>query len=136
VTITSAAEQTFVYNQVLLPNIGAPRKFPTTWIGAYQPPGSQEPSGGWAWVTGESWSYSNWDAGEPNNGVGYNLVPENVSLMYGTELWNDSKPDFAGIPGAIWPSGYMVEFGPVPEPSILTILGLGAAALMISRRRK
>jgi len=26
-----------------------------------------EPDGGWQWITGEPWVYTNWDIGEPNN---------------------------------------------------------------------
>ncbi|MCP3921439.1 MAG: hypothetical protein GY714_02520 [Desulfobacterales bacterium] len=29
-------------------------------IGGYQPPGSSEPSGGWSWLSGEKWRYTNW----------------------------------------------------------------------------
>ena len=37
------------------------------WLGGFQPPGSAEPSTGWSWVTGEAFSFTAWDAGEPNN---------------------------------------------------------------------
>ncbi len=37
------------------------------WIGGYQPAGSPEPGGGWRWVTGEAFNYTNWAPGEPNN---------------------------------------------------------------------
>ncbi len=40
------------------------------WIGGYQLEGSTEPDGGWQWVTGEDWSYTNWFSGEPSNSVG------------------------------------------------------------------
>lgn len=29
-------------------------------IGAFQPMGSREPDGGWRWVSGEPWTYTNW----------------------------------------------------------------------------
>lgn len=29
-------------------------------LGGYQPEGSQEPAGGWSWLSGETWNYSNW----------------------------------------------------------------------------
>ncbi|MDC7220552.1 MAG: hypothetical protein PQJ59_11520 [Spirochaetales bacterium] len=29
-------------------------------LGGYQPEGSVEPAGGWSWLSGEAWEYSNW----------------------------------------------------------------------------
>ncbi|WED24098.1 hypothetical protein L3Q72_22985 [Vibrio sp. JC009] len=29
-------------------------------LGGYQPEGSEEPAGGWSWLSGEKWDYSNW----------------------------------------------------------------------------
>ena len=37
------------------------------WLGGYQAPGSKEPAGGWAWVTGEPMTATAWMAGEPND---------------------------------------------------------------------
>ena len=38
------------------------------WVGGFQPSGSpNEPSGDWQWVTGESFTYTRWGSGEPNN---------------------------------------------------------------------
>jgi hypothetical protein len=58
-TITSEAENTFVTTQ-LSDTAGA-------WLGGAQPLGSEEPAGGWRWITGELWVYTNWDEGEPSN---------------------------------------------------------------------
>lgn len=30
------------------------------WLGGYQPVGSEEPAGGWSWLSGEKWDYQNW----------------------------------------------------------------------------
>ncbi len=38
------------------------------WLGGYQPKGSTEPAGGWRWLSGETWDYSNW-AVNLNDGV-------------------------------------------------------------------
>lgn len=29
-------------------------------LGGHQPEGSEEPAGGWSWLSGEEWTYSNW----------------------------------------------------------------------------
>ena len=29
-------------------------------LGGYQPVGSEEPAGGWSWLSGETWEYANW----------------------------------------------------------------------------
>ncbi len=105
-TITGASENTFIKN-----NFGSnfPGSFSVApvWFGAIQPPGSPEPGGGWGWVTGEAWTYTNWGPGEPNN----NTVagPENVMEVRNDGLWNDTAQTRTG-------SGYVVEFGPAYEP--------------------
>ncbi|MCH2106239.1 MAG: hypothetical protein MK291_06320, partial [Planctomycetes bacterium] len=40
------------------------------WVGGFQDTASptySEPGGGWSWITGEAFTYSNWNAGEPND---------------------------------------------------------------------
>ena len=29
-------------------------------LGGYQPAGSEEPAGGWSWLSGDEWDYANW----------------------------------------------------------------------------
>ena len=53
VTIDSASENDFIFHLT-----GG-----NTWLGATD----EIQEGTWVWVTGETWSYSNWDEGEPNN---------------------------------------------------------------------
>jgi hypothetical protein len=84
-TITTAAEQQFLASI-----------FPTdeAWIGAFQDhsaPGFAEPSGGWRWITGEPWTYSNWNDTEPNDGLGE--VTENVVHTFTDHVWNDVPDD-------------------------------------------
>jgi Lectin C-type domain len=91
-TITSEAENTFVTTQ-LGDTAGA-------WLGGAQPLGSEEPAGGWRWITGEPWVYTNWDEGEPNNtylgGWGKDATGQSEErLQYhrnGTH-WNDLPDD-------------------------------------------
>jgi len=81
VTITSAAENNFVFNT-----------WPSGWIGF----NDEAVEGQWRWVTGESVVYTNWNGGEPNNsgnedyaqfvsGGKWNDLP-NVSLPYVLEF--------------------------------------------------
>ena len=39
----------------------------------------------WEWVTGEAWSYTNWNSGEPNGGTG-----ENCAHYFVGTTWNDT----------------------------------------------
>ena len=48
-TITSSAEDTFIWNNV------SGGQLLHSWLGGYQPVWSAEPDGGWRWVTGEKW---------------------------------------------------------------------------------
>ena len=43
--------------------------------------------GVWRWITGESFSYSNWNEGEPNNGLG----AEHCLELYEGPGWNDVR---------------------------------------------
>ncbi len=72
-TITSAEEDAFVYAYIaqfpyLLPERNGVIYGP--WIGGVQDPGAAEPAGGWGWITGEPWSYTNWAPGQPDNAEG------------------------------------------------------------------
>jgi Protein of unknown function (DUF642)/Lectin C-type domain len=83
-TITSAAEDAFVQNLAANSPI---------WLGGFQPAGSPEPAGGWRWVTGEPFTYTNWLAGEPSDNGQSPYGPENYLqaffAYYGVWGWND-----------------------------------------------
>ncbi len=67
-SITSEEENTFIFNLVSDPKYFW--SFPEEgkhhgisigpFLGGYQPEGSPEPDGGWSWLSGEAWGYTNW----------------------------------------------------------------------------
>jgi len=98
-TISDASEGSFVR--------GIDPSFHGGWLGGFQDtsaPGYSEPGGGWAWVTGEPFSYTNWrtSTGEPNNG---SALGEDSLEMTDTGDWND-----AADTASIFNPGYVVEF--------------------------
>jgi V8-like Glu-specific endopeptidase len=100
VTITSAAEQAFVFGHFR----GDERL--SYWLGGYQDrsaPDYREPDGGWRWVTGEPWSYVNWGGIEPSNSGD---VEDYLNIAPTDGHWNDAPlNDGHGY-------GFIVEFEP------------------------
>ena len=79
-TIGSASENGFVY-----------QLHGGSWLGATD----EIQEGTWVWVTGESWGFTNWDAGEPNNGCcrpGESISENGVAFVPGA-TWNDGPQD-------------------------------------------
>ncbi|BCW99929.1 MAG: hypothetical protein KatS3mg024_2756 [Armatimonadota bacterium] len=121
-TITTAQEQQFITQQLLSRyySDGA------WWVGGFQDstaPDYSEPAGGWRWVSGETWSYTNWCPGEPNNYTG-----------------NDSYVEVWTTPGCYWADtpdttnrGFIVEYAPYsdttpPSTPIVMTSGLFSAS--------
>ncbi|MBQ9531982.1 MAG: fibronectin type III domain-containing protein [Eubacterium sp.] len=83
VSITSKAEQDFLYTF-----INENGKKETYWIGATD----EDNEGVWTWITGETFNYSNWDYGEPNDDGDYSEYPEDYAeLIKSSGLWNDGE---------------------------------------------
>lgn len=112
VTIGSAQENAFVFDLVNVPGawtepnaygmVGGP------WIGFAQAPDGAEPAGGWAWITGEPITYTNWANGEPND-FDDSPTPEDRALFWGpggnpASVWNDV--------GGGGTTSYVIEFEP------------------------
>ena len=101
--ITSSAEQNVITNAF---GTGV-----AAWLGGIQPPGSVEPSGGFTWITGEPFIYTDWHNGEPNN---VSNIEDAIEFTGGR--WND-------IPRGDIRHTYLVEYDNATE--------LGQAATII-----
>ncbi len=136
-TIVSAQENSFVYSLVdddrfwvVGCSYGSVYNIAGPWLGAYQDtsaPDYSEPAGGWRWLNGEPFVYTNWYPSEPDDDFGGG---QDSVLFYGrgttvkdrTPMWDDEYHRQSVT------RGYVVEF--VPEPSTLVLFGIGAASLI------
>jgi hypothetical protein len=79
-TLTSQEENDFVYNQL---SSGAGE---WTWLGGTD----EQTEGTWEWISGEPWSFENWDSGQPDNGCDN----EDYLHFYNDDnSWNDENND-------------------------------------------
>lgn len=125
VTITFAEENDFVADLVNTYGTGDLQRY---WLGGYQTdPGTAvcEPGACWEWVTGETWSYENWEVGEPNNGVGG--TQHFLHYWRTPGMWDDME-------NRSLMDSFVVEFE-VPEPGTLGLLGLGLLGFAARARK-
>lgn len=111
--------------------------FSGPWIGGFQLPGSPEPAGGFIWINGDPWSYTNWFHGEPNNGAGDVPHEEAVQLFFQGSMeasnvhWNDLSSGDDGF----WPvNAYVVQYT-IPAPATAALLAISALGCPGRRRR-
>ena len=96
-TITSHEENRWIVDNT---DLGSDQ----LWMGGIQKRPNDGPDSDWRWVTGEPWSFTNWNDGEPNDAGGDGEFYLTIWDPSGT--WNDENP--IGTQ-----SGYVVEF-PLP----------------------
>lgn len=92
-SITSAAEN------VAASGFGSGRY----WIGAIDD--ANDTDSIFSWVTAETWSYTNFAAGEPDDDFALGGTGEALFLSADTGLWADTNPDFVGFV-----EGYVIEY--------------------------
>jgi len=127
VTITSQAEQDFVWNNVVTPQSRY------AWIGGRQQPDGPEPDQGWQWLTEETWDYANWAAGQPDNAGDEDCA---FLSLYPSDpgTWNDEDCGRSDV----W---YIVEYeGGIPAVStwglgVLVLLVMTAGTVILMNRR-
>jgi len=99
VTITSKAENDFVFALVDHPEYWERMdKGPWMmgpWIGGVQAEGAREPDGGWQWVTGEPFAFTNWIPGDPNDNCKASGAVNRICFYHGAHrsrsgLWCDA----------------------------------------------
>lgn len=106
-TITSEAEQSFI-NQELVFKTNCKRQF---WLGSYYE------SGLWKWVTGEKFSYTNWNPGEPTGGQYYLTVLGNYHS--GKGKWLDNPNNGCSEPWTLETTGFICEWSGTSFESLI-----------------
>jgi len=126
-TIGTAAENTFVESQ-LNPALGDRSHF---WIGATD----QVIEGLFQWVDGTPFAFTDWHGSEPNNLGNEDFLA--YDLRFGTWAWNDASQTDAFALNLI--RGFVAErevpLVDGPEPATLFLVGIGAVAAGLRRRR-
>jgi hypothetical protein len=146
VTISSEAENLFVFSLVDDPRFwwqvfGTSADGP--WLGGIQLLNSDEPIGGWRWVTGETFAYTNW-APEVLIQTPAQSRTEDVLNYWNSgglaPTWNDKIA--SGVPFS-GERGYIVEsttrmITPIPAAAFLlapALLGLSVLARLLGARQ-
>ena len=123
-TITSSAENDFVFSLVNKAAFWHGSSGP--WLGGYQFPATLQPDANWGWVTGEAWSYTNWQAGQPNDSGG----KAEDRLQFGfsplVSVWNDIMS--LDPTAAYRPIAYVLEWDRDPIAPTLVIRCLQASS--------
>jgi RTX calcium-binding nonapeptide repeat (4 copies)/Lectin C-type domain len=101
-TVTSKQENGFIVSEIV--PISRNHLNGSAWLGATD----QEIEGQWEWITGETWSYTNWANGQPDH-------PDKDFLAYFPDTWFGADNEYV-----IWYSnqvyGLIVEFEGTGSP--------------------
>ena len=114
-------------------------------LGGIQAAGSLTRDSGWSWVNGETWDYTNWSSGEPNDEFNPTEIGRENALQIKGDVTDGSWND---LPFTYFPlNGFLVEYSAplnptnnaVPEPSewaVMGLLGAGLLGLVVRGRKK
>jgi hypothetical protein len=151
-TLTSEGENTFVVSNAFSGFSAYNNTYGQLLLGATD----RETEGVWKWVTGETWSFTNWHSSDSNNVGAANqdyLVLAHTSHFFNAGFqndWDDEYGDGRSFGGGIVAKafGFMVEWNSnptnptnnaVPEPSewaAMGLLGAGLLGLVFRGRKK
>lgn len=120
-TINSKGENTFVVNLIkkrkywyyLKDGFEKIDFWDGPWIGGYQVAGSEEPSGGWKWVTNEPFRFTAWHRGNPDDLFGG--ATQQNRLHYwdkgSVKKFEDVVPAWDDVrEGTYWIPAFVVEY--------------------------
>jgi len=86
-TVTSQQEDDFIYSVLVKPGKN------NAWLGA----SDEAREGDWKWVTGEMWTYKNWDTNQPDNYLGaehyLHMYHSTYPIALYPSTWNDTLID-------------------------------------------
>ncbi len=143
-SITSAAENNFVFsladNPAYYIDVNGGDRALGPWLGGYR---TGPLRSDFAWVTSESFTYTDWATGEPSDTNGdENNIQYIGKCSFGSgcplaPTWNDLSTGLDTYYGEL-PVGYAVEFNtdPVPEPGSVAFVVAGMVAIWLKRRRR
>lgn len=148
-TLTTSQENSFIVSNIMsIFNPVNSTPAPALYLGATD----RVSEGTWSWVTGETWSYTNWAPGEPNNAYGADqdfLQIVEAGFYQFNNNWDDGYGDGRIYNGFDQNSaGFIVEYNSnptalgnnaVPEPSEWAAMGLfgaGLLGLIVMNRKK
>jgi len=155
VTITSAAENDFVFSLVNSPDFWHDDEANNSegpWLGAYyDDPNYTDPvttpidTTHWNWVSGEAWTYSNWATNEPSDYEDEFYANFFAYQGGGTTFastWNnipDVYDPYYGSNSNVEVHGYIIEWDSepvvVPIPPAIWLLGSGLVGLIAIGRK-